>query len=187
MVAAIGTLAAIGVHQKRSVEGSKILIEGLRAESIGRGDDKLWARWQEAAQTAANIWGKSFEPTREIRFSMVADPDGCSGTAIACASISEQCIYVAKAGDDVDRTTIMLHEIGHLIGVPHIEGDELMDATYKTGTVLNKPSADALAIARAKWAGEPGFAPGPWTVIIEPRPSKPPKPPPRSPAHPTGR
>jgi hypothetical protein len=48
---------------------------------------------------------------------------------------------------DHEGKTILMHEIGHLIGVPHIEGDKLMNSKY-LGKV-DKLTPFAIALARA--------------------------------------
>jgi hypothetical protein len=41
-----------------------------------------------------------------------------------------------------------MHEIGHLLGVPHIEGDALMNPSY-AGKV-GAPTPDAVALAKLR-------------------------------------
>ena len=44
-----------------------------------------------------------------------------------------------------DRHTILMHELGHLLGVPHIEGDPLMNAVHERNVSAPTPWAVALA------------------------------------------
>jgi hypothetical protein len=47
----------------------------------------------------------------------------------------------------VDRTTVMMHEIGHLLGVPHITDDKLMEPIAEPNLVLEEPTEAAVALA----------------------------------------
>ena len=74
---------------------------------------------------------------------------------IACADMKKNRIILVSqtAYHDMhlkadDLKTIMMHEVGHLLGVPHIEGDPLMEQAYN-GKPLSKPTPFAVAIARA--------------------------------------
>jgi len=90
---------------------------------------------------------------------LLYDPDNgdCrSSSAFACANEYTQTVYWtatlrghAKA---FSVETVMLHELGHLLGVPHIEGDRLMNPVYN-GPV-ERPSKMAVVIAKAKIAGQ---------------------------------
>jgi len=46
-----------------------------------------------------------------------------------------------------DPETLMLHEIGHLLGVPHIQDDDLMDA-IQHGAKRRAPTPAAIALAK---------------------------------------
>jgi len=67
--------------------------------------------------------------------------------SIACARHTDKAIIE----DDLhgksyeDLRTIFMHEIAHLLGVPHIEGDRLMDRTYSHPLPQPTPAAVALA------------------------------------------
>lgn len=69
-------------------------------------------------------------------------------SAIACAVTNKGIIVFPDIPDDrkgYDYRTILLHEIGHLLGVPHIEDDPLMNGTYTVK--LDRPSVAAVALA----------------------------------------
>ncbi len=130
-----------------------ILIEGSRsAIPEARGDDKLWIKWMDAASLASDKWKHELPICANFPISLIADPGGCGPAAIACADNTKKIIYVSTDGTDVDRTTIMMHEIGHLLEVPHIQGDELMDAEYQ-GHPLDVPSKAAIAVANSHCLG----------------------------------
>lgn len=85
-------------------------------------------------------------------FKLVARPGYCGPSiSIACADMTTQTIFISNDNEPVDRTTIMMHEIGHLLGVPHIEGDALMDAKYQY-KALDGPTDKAVAIAKTVYA-----------------------------------
>jgi hypothetical protein len=66
--------------------------------------------------------------------------------AIACANPLLGMIVISQVrACDCDLDTVLMHEVGHLLGVPHIEGDELMDAEYKAS--VNLPTRPAIALA----------------------------------------
>lgn len=71
------------------------------------------------------------------------------GGIIACADVDKYTIFV-RSIYYADAKTIMLHELGHLLGVPHIQGDPLMDSVYQ-GKRDGGPSLDAVAIAEARF------------------------------------
>lgn len=74
---------------------------------------------------------------------------GYDSLALACADIPEYIVYIARreAMDRAQFYSTILHEIGHLLGVPHIVGDPLMNPVLVGNTIW--PSADAIAIAKA--------------------------------------
>lgn len=141
-VGLIGTAAFQHFHTT-----PQVLIEG-KPVAKSRGDDKLWNEWWQAAWTAGQKWGAELN-TPPLRFNLIADPSFCgSKDAIACASAESQTVWVSQVGADVDRTTIMMHEIGHLLGIPHIEDDPLMAPNYQG--LLDRPSPQAIAIAKSR-------------------------------------
>jgi hypothetical protein len=137
------------LHERHSKPATVVLIEGKRAmiPLNDRGDNKLWQQWESAANLANQKWSAALGRP-PLSFSLIANPDGCGPDAIACAAETTQTVWIAKDGADVDRTTIMMHEIGHLLGVPHIEDDPLMNPAYKG--LLDVPSPVAVAVAKSK-------------------------------------
>lgn len=135
-----------GVWRKHSEKKpDKIAIEG--PPTSNRGNEAVWQSWRQAASLASKRWEATGITVPTIN--LVADENACGPKAIACASSSGRTIFVSKEREDVDRTTLMMHEIGHILGVPHIEGDPLMDAAYQ-GIPLDAPTATAVAIARVR-------------------------------------
>lgn len=145
-------LAALGIAY-RVQDKPAVYIEGRRetASLDDKGNRSRWYLWQDAANNALIAWRK-VTPSVDIPkdgFKLIADANGCGPEAIACADAKNGIIYIASDGNSVDRLTIMMHEIGHLIGVPHIEGDPLMDKAYH-GETLTAPSASAVKLAPLK-------------------------------------
>lgn len=68
-----------------------------------------------------------------------------SHDAIACADLRNYQIVIAARKCDCDMDTILMHEVGHLLGVPHIEADPLMNPSYSGK--LERPSEQAVALA----------------------------------------
>jgi len=77
---------------------------------------------------------------------LIAGDGGCTENGIACVAGGDIAID-ARHLSGVDLRTILMHEIGHLLGVPHIEGDALMNPSYQRET--KAPSAFAVAIAKS--------------------------------------
>jgi hypothetical protein len=78
--------------------------------------------------------------------------------ASACASSQQNEIeFTGKLkgpdGTYADLPTVFMHEIGHILGVPHMDGDPLMDPVYRGK--LTAPSVDAVAVAKAHRRGKP--------------------------------
>lgn len=73
-------------------------------------------------------------------------PGGCGSDPLILACVvnhSNVIVIVDLQGDD--EQTVLLHEVGHLLGVPHIIGDPLMNPNYSKTQVVPSPFAVALA------------------------------------------
>lgn len=71
----------------------------------------------------------------------------CSVAAVACAELGQNRITIQDGKRALHPKGILLHEIGHLLGVPHIEGDPLMDPVDH-GAMISEPSELAVVIAK---------------------------------------
>lgn len=100
---------------------------------------------RKALDYAIDAW------TQELGYFPIAKPMLMRGecfdlpTVLACSLRDVNTIIIAKT-DGYDEKTIMLHEVGHLLGVPHIIDDPLMDPNYKKEQ--RGPSKFAVAIAK---------------------------------------
>lgn len=77
----------------------------------------------------------------------------CSGnvplTTIACIDAKKYQVDIFAFNlTTEDLKTVFMHEIGHILHVPHIDGDDLMNARYVKK--LDHPTATAVAIARTR-------------------------------------
>ncbi len=146
------SLSTFGATYHLRQKPAMIRIEGGRSTTVpdSRGDAKVWGAWVEPAKSANWKWAHAmpgYNAGEELN--LVADATACAPDAIACADAATRTIYVAQSGDGIDRTTVMMHEIGHLLGVRHIDGDKLMDANYQ-GAALEYPTVEAVALATIK-------------------------------------
>ncbi len=105
-----------------------------------------WQEWEAALKSARAEWSRVLgmpapNPSYDIDRSRM-----CSGEdSIACADPLRMQIWIRGANRTHDKRTVMLHEMGHLLGVPHILDDALMDWSYQEKVAHPTPAAIALA------------------------------------------
>lgn len=154
IVAAVGAMmASVILGDMLFFRPKERYIEGRFAASNinSRGDERIWNVWIKSTNRAVDLWReKGLLVPAGIR--LVHDPSACGPEAIACASETKKTIWVANDGDGIDRTSVMLHEVAHILGVPHIEGDKLMDAKYSG--LVEEPTEAAVALAKLSAAEE---------------------------------
>lgn len=102
---------------------------------------------QRALGAALKAWGVAAGsiPRPSLWIGQCPSPE----VSIACADRpANRIIFNAKYYENpsIDRLSIMLHEVGHLYGVPHISGDPLMDASYGNEH-LTEPTPFSIALA----------------------------------------
>jgi hypothetical protein len=140
---------AISTHQKTSQVGSVKETDGgvSSAELLSTGNEQVWGEWHTPLWEAIRRWKKVGLKVPTVK--LIANPHGCPLDAVACWDAEHGTIFIADFSTTLDKTTIMMHEVGHVLGVPHIDGDPLMDPSC-CATPLEYPSEDAIAIAKLR-------------------------------------
>jgi hypothetical protein len=104
-----------------------------------------------ALDQAVMAWRKAGLTVKMPRL-YLGNIDNCENQSgvIACANTHKNDIILVRENVDsgTDMKTIMMHEIGHLLSVPHIQGDPLMNLGYN-GEKLAAPTPFSVAIAKA--------------------------------------
>ncbi len=160
LVFAMGTLLGRSTANRTSVstgssatakEQKVTSTEEFKISMVDKRDKKnlaLWKEWAPAAMRATEIWQKE---VKVPSFTLVADKrDVCrSEIAIACSVLGGDNPTVWIVGDpgECSKTSVMVHEIGHLLGVPDIKDDSLMNAECMGSEKLSEA---AIAIAKDK-------------------------------------
>ena len=87
-------------------------------------------------------WGKAVQHDIEVPAIYHGEPlDDCGeDDDLACASPKLQVIVVVRKMSKRMLRSVLLHEVGHLIGLPDIEGDALMEP-YQGRHLSMKPTA----------------------------------------------
>jgi len=142
-----------------SIPAGGTITFGIGRASTPYGDDvapkvpaKVTRKELAAFASAMTAWTVALGGQMSLTSRPALEHGGClsmSGSAIACADIQHNKILISEAKSDgygYDLRTVLMHEIGHLLGVPHIEGDRLMDSVY-SGKV-DEPTTMAIAIAK---------------------------------------
>jgi hypothetical protein len=102
----------------------------------------------QAFHAATKAWAKALGgklPIRYPRLLRSQEGDCLNPGVLAYAEDPDKVVVCRLFSEDTE--TIMLHEVGHLLGVPHIQGDDLMDAAAH-GATLRQPSPAAIALAK---------------------------------------
>lgn len=102
----------------------------------------------KALDDALALWGQALGTTPRrppLVVGQVGDCAGDMGQLIACADVKAYKIIIRQIYY-ADPKTVMMHELGHLLGVPHIDGDALMGSVY--GGAVEKPTRQAIALAK---------------------------------------
>lgn len=130
----IGPAIPMAIPYNDSLRKNRIITDAV----LNKAMDSALAKWRVALG----------HDVKRPEFLVSDNMGGCDDQSglIACAQPSTYRIFV-KSIFYADPETVLMHEIGHLLGVPHIEGDALMAATYQ-GKV-EKPTKLAVALARA--------------------------------------
>jgi hypothetical protein len=104
--------------------------------------------WRSSLLEATKLWERALgHPIRPA--TLVTNGDCSADTAaIACADRINWTINIIGRGSEYDRTSVMMHEIAHLLGVPHIEGDPLMESSYQQK--VDEPTPAAIALAKLR-------------------------------------
>lgn len=134
------TVTAIGTFHATEV--------GVMVKYADAGGMQITSGKYDAALTAAlAAWKRELGSMPIARPTLFLGRGMCQGD-LACASrLTNQIFIVGESIATVDETSVLMHEIGHLLGVPHIEGDDLMAPMYHAK--VTKPTRFAVALAKA--------------------------------------
>lgn len=109
---------------------------------------------RDAFRAAVEEWRIALGGTLPIKYPRLAKVEGndCSNTHLmAEAQMELNRVIFCDPNQGGDLKSLMMHEVGHLLGVPHIDQDDLMNA-YENGAKVDKPTPFAIAIAKAAHA-----------------------------------
>lgn len=146
-------------------------LPGIEVEDMRRAFQIAWDRWTAVCDIRAEHIGTSGDPADVV---IGTGPiDGGSGTLayseLPCGSRDRQLQQKYDTGEAwviadnvpayrIDLTRVACHEIGHVIGIPHIGTGNLMAPTYSTR--IHAPQPGDIAEAQARY-GPPRVAPPP--------------------------
>jgi hypothetical protein len=105
--------------------------------------------WRTALRAARAAWEKQLHEALPSMKLVPGNGECGMDAVIACADPKTMTIRINGDWSDFTPTkmsTVMMHEIAHLLGVPHIDGDPLMNSVYSQD--LSAPTPRAVALAK---------------------------------------
>ncbi len=146
IISATGTLISVGPGMvwttvRSPIDGPKLTF------ALVTDVDTLQAFHWAIKTWAAEFGGKL--PIKYPRIMKAEDPSTgyCGSGLVAYADLENNRVVICQFYSHNPKT-VMLHEVGHLLGIPHIDGDDLMKPTAGDKE-LDEPSPFAVAIAKA--------------------------------------
>lgn len=134
------------------------VVPGFSYEQLKAAYELAWSWWAEVCVLRPEYVG----PTQQADVLMGAGvidrpgqvlawsemPCGTTGPLRQMYDTSESWINSAEPGNKIDLVRVACHEIGHALGVPHIESGNLMAPTYSTRIRKPQPGDVREAVAR---------------------------------------
>jgi len=133
--------AAADIRYRRRLNFAELL---LHVDSVSPDNNPAHRR---ALNSALLAWRSILGPLGISPKLMEGGVGSCDldGNGMACVVSGNGNIFIDHIDTDVDLRSVMMHEVGHLLGVPHIEGDALMNKSYLGKVETPTPASVALA------------------------------------------